>query len=224
MAQIRELFGDAEPATSAKYAAGSEAALESFREWLRTKLNHQLDAETLADMDEKQATRRVVQAIDDRFHPEMRRMERTVLLQIVDAAWKDHLLAMDHLRSAISLKGYAQMDPKVEYKREGMRMYGDMWFSIGERMTDLIFRMEGLDNDFIASTMPDTVARHDSAPSALRSAATAQQEADLAAADRAGAEPKDRVDPIRNSGQKVGRNDPCPCGSGKKYKACHGRN
>jgi preprotein translocase subunit SecA len=225
LAQIRELFGDAEPATSAKYAAGSEAALESFREWMSTKLNHTIEADKLAEMDEKQVTREVILAIDDRFHPEMRRMERQVLLQIVDASWKDHLLAMDHLRSAIGLKGYAQMDPKVEYKREGMRMYGDMWFSIGERMTDLIFRMEALDTDFIASTMPETVARHDAAPSALRqAAASSQQEADLAAADRAGAEPKGRVDPIRNVGQKVGRNDPCPCGSGKKYKACHGRN
>lgn len=225
MAQVRELFGDAEPATSAKYAAGSESALESFRQWMATKLNAHLEADKLADMDEKAVSRYVMQAIDDRFHPEVRRMERQVLLQIVDAAWKDHLLAMDHLRSAISLKGYAQMDPKVEYKREGMRMYGDMWFSIGERMTDLIFRMEGLDEDFIASTMPETVARHDAAPSALRNpGVTAQQAADLAAADRAGADIDSRLDPIRNSGNKVGRNDPCPCGSGKKYKSCHGRN
>jgi preprotein translocase subunit SecA len=144
------------------------------------------------------------------------------LLQIVDGAWKDHLLAMDHLRSAISLKGYAQMDPKVEYKREGMRMYGDMWFSIGERMTDLIFRMEGLDENFIASTMPETVARHDAAPSAMQ-AASQEQLDDLAAADRAGSPEESRLEPIRNTGQKIGRNDPCPCGSGKKFKACHGR-
>lgn len=226
MAQVRELFGDAEPATSAKYAAGSEAALDNFRQWMLAKLNASIEADKLAEMDEKQVTRFVMQSVDDRYHPEMRRMERQVMLQIVDAAWKDHLLAMDHLRSAISLKGYAQMDPKVEFKREGMRMYGDMWFSIGERMTDLIFRMEGLDEDFIASTMPETVARHDSAPSALREAAMSEQQAaDLAAADRAGTnnDQDRRIEPIRNSGEKVGRNDPCPCGSGKKYKACHGR-
>jgi preprotein translocase subunit SecA len=104
-------------------------------------------------------------------------------------------------------------------------MYGDMWFSIGEKMTDLIFRMEGLSEDFIASTMPETVARHDAAPSVMQqSGASAQQEADLRAADRAGADSPTRIDPIRNMGNKVGRNDPCPCGSGKKYKACHGRN
>ena len=66
-------------------------------------------------------------AVEDRFRPEMRRMERTLLLQILDTAWKDHLLAMDHLRHSVGLRGYAQVDPKVEYKREGMRIYEQMW-------------------------------------------------------------------------------------------------
>jgi preprotein translocase subunit SecA len=221
LAQVRELFGDSEPATSAKYAAGNDEALKSFCSFLREKLRFSLEVDKLAELDESQVTRLVRQAVDDRFHPEMRRMERQVLLQIVDAAWKDHLLAMDHLRSAVNLKGYAQMDPKVEFKREGMRMYGDMWFSIGERMTDLIFRMEALDGDFIASTMPETVARHDAHPSTMNQISP-QQAADLDAADRAGKSVPDRVDPIRNQGGRVGRNDPCPCGSGKKFKACCG--
>lgn len=222
LSKVRELFNDAEPDTAARYAAGQNGTIEVFLDWLNSKLGCSIEIERLAEMDEDQVKRRVLQAIDDRYQPEIRRMERQVLLQIVDGAWKDHLLAMDHLRSAISLKGYAQMDPKVEYKREGMRMYGDMWFSIGERMTDLIFRMEGLDENFIASTMPETVARHDAAPSAMQAASQEQLE-DLAAADRAGATEESRLEPIRNTGQKVGRNDPCPCGSGKKFKACHGR-
>ncbi|MBX3423320.1 MAG: SEC-C domain-containing protein [Pirellulaceae bacterium] len=224
LAQVRELFGDAEPNTSVKYAAGNNGAIEAFQTWMDQRLNCRLDSDKLAEMDEAALTRAVMQAVDDRFYPEIRRMERQVLLQIVDSSWKDHLLAMDHLRSAISLKSYAQMDPKVEYKREGMRMYGDMWFAIGERMTDLIFRMEGLDENFIASTMPETVARHDSAPSPIAAApADSRQLADLAAADRAGTDTTRRPEPIRNVGQKVGRNDPCPCGSGKKYKTCCGR-
>lgn len=222
LAQVRELFGDAESNTSAKYAAGNNGAIDSFRHWLEEKLKFQLESEKLSDMDEAQVTRQVLQAVDDRYHPEIRRMERQVLLQIVDSAWKDHLLAMDHLRSAISLKGYAQMDPKVEYKREGMRMYGDMWFSVGERMTDLIFRMEALDEGFIASTIRETAARHDAAPSPIDHVSKEQKE-NLAAADRAGTESNGRAEPIRNMGERVGRNDPCPCGSGKKYKACHGR-
>ncbi len=221
LAKVKEFFGGAEPNTSAKYIAGTNGALDSLGRWFEETLRHEFETEKLAEMDEDDLTRAVHQALDDRFHPEIRRMERQVLLNIVDGAWKDHLLAMDHLRSAISLKSYAQMDPKVEYKREGMRMYGDMWFAIGERMTDLIFRMEALDEGFIASTMPEIQTRHDAAPTP--SQLVRQQEADLEAADRAGAK-EVRAEPIRNTDRKVGRNDPCPCGSGKKYKACHGRN
>ena len=88
-------------------------------------------------------------------------------------------------------------------------------------MTDLIFRMEALDESFIQSTMPEIQARHDSSPTT--SELLKQQTADLAAADRAGAE-EVRAEPIRNVEKRVGRNEPCPCGSGKKFKACHGRN
>ncbi len=215
--KVKEFFGDAEPNTSAKYIAGNNGALKSLTTWLGENLQYKIDPDKLGEMDESQVSREVEQAVADRFHPEIRRMERQVLLSIVDSSWKDHLLAMDHLRSAISLKSYAQMDPKVEYKREGMRMYGDMWFSIGERMTDLIFRMEALDEGFIASTWNETNAQHAPPPPVSQ-----QQIRDLEAADRAG-EPPPRPEPIRNKEVKVGRNEPCPCGSGKKYKACHGR-
>src|SRR5690606_3570598 len=100
--RVAQFFGDAEPNTSAKYVAGSNGALDSFQEWLSENLQCDVTAEALGEMDESQWTRVVHQAVDDRFHPEIRRMERQVLLSIVDSAWKDHLLAMDHLRSAIS--------------------------------------------------------------------------------------------------------------------------
>lgn len=218
--KVREFFGSAEPNTSAKYVSGGNGALDSFNGWLNESLETEIPADELGEMDESEVARAVAQAVDDRYHPEIRRMERQVLLSIVDSSWKDHLLAMDHLRSAISLKSYAQMDPKVEYKREGMRMYGDMWFSVGERMTDLIFRMEALEEGFISDTFAETNAQH--APAQTTSQLAAQQEADLTAADNAGATEK-KAEPIRNTEKKVGRNEPCPCGSGKKYKACHGR-
>lgn len=218
--KVNEFFGTAEANTAAKYVAGSNGALDSLSSWFDEKLSYKIEAEKLGELDESQVQRHVHQAIGDRYHPEIRRMERQVLLNIVDSAWKDHLLAMDHLRSAISLKSYAQMDPKVEYKREGMRMYGDMWFAVGERMTDLIFRMEALDEGFVASTWNETNAVHQPPPTP--SQMEQQQVSDLAAADQAGAEEK-KPEPIRNREAKVGRNDPCPCGSGKKYKACHGR-
>ena len=76
-------------------------------------------------------------------------MEKAVLLQILDSSWMEHLRAMDHLRSSIGLQGYAQIDPKVEYKREGMRIFAEMWNGIGDRVTDLIFRVEQFDPEFL---------------------------------------------------------------------------
>lgn len=219
--KVEEYFGGADPRMSANDVAGGNGALHSLTSWLDNELQCEIKEEEIGDLNEEQVSRRVQQAVDDRFHPEIRRMERQVLLSIVDSSWKDHLLAMDHLRSAISLKGYAQMDPKVEYKREGMRMYKDMWFSIGERMTDLIFRMEALDEGFIQSTFEETNAQH--APAQSPTQLEDEQIKDLEAADRAGGEPEQKAEPIRNQDKRVGRNEPCPCGSGKKYKACHGR-
>src|SRR6185312_7071746 len=111
----------------------------------------------------------------DHFRPEMRRMERALLLQILDTNWKDHLLAMDHLRSSVGLRGYAQVDPKVEYKREGMKTFEQMWTAVGERVTDLIFRMEQLDENFVGSTWVDSRATHDE-PEAMSAAADSDQE------------------------------------------------
>ena len=150
-------------------------------------------------------------------------MERQVLLTIVDETWKNHLLAMDHLRSSVQLKGYAQLDPKVEYKREGMRLFEKMWESIGERATDLIFRMESFNEDFVRSTWIDSRAQKTdvmpSAPSRSASSNASQQVAEQSNQDDSA-----RPEPIRHMGPKVGRNDPCPCGSGKKYKSCCMRN
>ena len=107
---------------------------------------------------------------------------------------------MDHLRSSVGLKGYAQMDPKVEYKREGMRLFDPMWESIGERVTDLIFRMESsLNEDFIRSTWVEGQARHDEA-----SAATSMAQQSGSSASQQGTPSGDsgdedaKPDPIRN--------------------------
>ena len=180
----------------------------------KESLLHQLQALIGSVDDLTEQERKLADAVEERFRPEIRRMERSVLLQIVDAAWKDHLLAMDHLRSAIGLVGYAQVDPKVEYKREGMKQFDQMWESIGERVTDLIFRMEQLDEGFVGSTWVETSATHAQAESAS-DIARQQEEAISRSRGEAAA-----VETIRNRGPRVGRNDPCPCGSGKKYKQC----
>ena len=147
----------------------------------------------------------------------MRKMERALLLQLLDMAWKDHLLAMDHLRSSIGLRGYAQVDPKVEYKREGMRTFEQMWESVGERVTDLVFRMEQLDEGFVGSTWTETEAIHEEASAGRRASPRSSKQPSTAR------RPTTSREPIRNRQQRVGRNDPCPCGSGKKFKNCHMR-
>ena len=208
--------------TTAAVASGGNGALDKLAQWLEGELDYHAIKEDLSRMNRDELKLAVDGAVDDRFHPEMRRMERQVLLQIVDDAWKNHLLTMDHLRSSVSLKGYAQMDPKVEYKREGMRLFETMWESIGERVTDLIFRMESsLNEDFIRSTWVEGKATHDEAKSASELGRESRTDPEHTQSGNRGEE--SRPDPIRNKGPRVGRNDPCPCGSGKKYKACHMR-
>ena len=193
---------------------------------MKTELGSTAEPDDLSRMNREGLRLAASGAVDDRFHPEMRRMERQILLNIVDDAWKNHLLTMDHLRSSVGLKGYAQLDPKVEYKREGMRLFDKMWDSVGEQVTGLIFRMESFNQDFIRSTWVDAKARHEDARLASGQSGTAtatRAEAQTAAQQAAEASnrPADaKPETIRNTGLKVGRNSPCPCGSGKKYKQC----
>ena len=174
--------------------------------------------------------RTLLNALDGLERPEMREMEKAVLLQILDSSWMEHLRAMDHLRSSIGLQGYAQIDPKVEYKREGMRIFAEMWIGIGDRVTDLIFRVEHFDPEFLnylgsqwkldrAQTIHHQ-AESQLAPSAAQGGVRQQQDAAIAGSQQS---PEKKREPLRNLAKKVGRNDPCPCGSGKKFKACHMR-
>ncbi len=223
-AKLDELFGKADKKTTAAVAVRSDDQLDELVTWLESELDHKAAKEDLSRMTRAEMALELSGAVDNRFHPEMRRMERQVLLNIVDDTWKNHLLTMDHLRSSVGLKGYAQMDPKVEYKREGMRLFESMWESIGERVTDLIFRMESLNEDFIRSTYVEGQARHDEIDNSLAMAARSSAAQSAAeSSNRSGGEPEAAPEPIRNTGPRVGRNDPCPCGSGKKYKACHMR-
>jgi len=194
-----------------------KTAIVELASWLKKHAEADIDPADLAALDDQRRAQRAWSAFNDHFSPELRSMERSLLINLVDTAWKDHLLAMDHLRSGIGLVGYAQVDPKVEYKREGMRMFEAMWTSIGERATDLVFRMEQLDEGFVSSTWVETRAVHEEAESVSH---MAPQQQDGGASSN-GEDIK--LEPIRNRGQRVGRNDPCPCGSGKKYKHCHMR-
>ncbi len=211
--RFEETFNGKEITEQSLREAFDDGKLQTLCDWLSESLNYRISPDEMVALNPEKLENHLATAVEDRFRPEMRKMERQLVLEILDAAWKDHLLAMDHLRSSVGLRGYAQVDPKVEFKREGMRIFEAMWDSIGERVTDLIFRMEQLDEGFVSSTWSEAEAIHEEAASASEIAA--QQEAAID-----GTQADHKPEPIRHHGKRVGRNEPCPCGSGKKFKNC----
>jgi preprotein translocase subunit SecA len=135
----------------------------------------------------------------------MRALERWVMLHVIDGQWKDHLLSMDHLKEGIGLRGYGQRDPLTEYKREAFDVFEDMVDRVRTSVTELLFRMQ-----VARDAAPEAAPRPAPAPAPRRNAGVALSR---------GAAPERRPETAR-AGQKVGRNDACPCGSGKKYKKC----
>jgi len=200
---------------------------EGLLGWARERFDPAFPEEALASNDLDQLRVNLVE-VSRRRHArgnaprdEMKRMERAVLLQILDNAWKDHLLAMDHLRSSVGLRGYAQVDPKVEYKREGMRTFDLMWKGIDERVVDIVYRIEQVEEDALRSTWHETAAIHADASTAALAPLPGDPQQAGGPGDLRGE--ASLVEPIRNVGHKVGRNDPCPCGSGRKFKNCCGK-
>jgi preprotein translocase subunit SecA len=200
--------------------ANSNGAAKTLTGWFKETLDYELQLEKLENCERAELQQRLEAVVEDHYHPEFRRMERMVLLEIVDTAWKDHLLAMDYLRSAVSQRGMAQLDPKVEYKREGMRLFEGLWASIAERVTDIVFRVEQLNEDFVSHTLVETSARHDDFQAQPRQQHTSDIGREQQDAIENSGKADYRVEQIRNREAKIGRNDPCPCGSGKKYKVC----
>ena len=147
----------------------------------------------------------------------MNQFEKSVMMQTLDNLWKEHLAAMDHLRQGIHLRGYAQKNPKQEYKRESFELFTQMLETLKQEVVSIICRVQVQERDVDA--LEEQRRRAESAPRTYTHADAA------ALNDEAGDEPATPAVPqtpfVR--GDKVGRNDPCPCGSGKKYKQCHGQ-
>jgi preprotein translocase subunit SecA len=141
----------------------------------------------------------------------MRTYERIIMLNIIDAQWKDHLLALDHLKQGIGLVGYGQKDPLVEYKKESFDMFQAMLDRIDTTTIRSLFNLQ-----VVSEQAPDELQRRRAARRSAMSFTGPNQGA-AAAGEEAG-----RVKTVVRDQPKVGRNDPCPCGSGKKYKKCHG--
>ncbi|MCS7168295.1 MAG: preprotein translocase subunit SecA [Gemmatales bacterium] len=196
----------------------SPAQAEQLATWAQQTLQLTVSPDQLQQLSRRKALQVLSNAFDDRYRPEMRTMERSLLLNVLDAAWKDHLYAMDYLRAGVGLVGYAQIDPKSEYKRQGMKQFEVMWENVADRVTDLIFRMEEAGYEVMETVWQITAAVHEAPPSAFsQDGIRTQQEQALRNSQQGEAK---RIEPIRNSAPRVGRNDPCPCGSGKKYKHC----
>lgn len=195
--------------------------LERLLQFMHDQLQIDVSTNELTKIDPVKGKNLCLQKVDARFRPELGQAERMLLMEMLDHAWKEHLYYMDHLRSGIGLVGYAQKDPKVEYKREGMKAFEAMWDRIAEQVTSAIFRLESESSpEFLESLWANASAHHAQAQSAATEFSGQVQES-------SGAEPGQEakaVETIRNYDDKVGRNDPCPCGSGKKYKKCHGAN
>ena len=188
-------------------------------DWVRQELNVEVPVERLTGVTQEAARQILWNAFDDRYRPEMRGLERNLLLNQLDTAWKNHLYTMDHLRSSVGLRSYAQEDPKTVYKREGMKEFDAMWEGVKDKVSDMVFRMEESEG-FQETIWTIQSATHEEAPRALPAASEqsmrGQQEAAIAGSQKS----QKKIEPIRNRGEKVGRNDPCPCKSGKKYKNC----
>ncbi|MCI0652567.1 MAG: preprotein translocase subunit SecA [Planctomycetes bacterium] len=144
-----------------------------------------------------------------------------IMLQTIDEKWKDHLHEMDQLRSGIGMRSYAQVDPKVEYKREGYLMFAQVLLAFKERTAEIVPRVrvqidERAEEQRLASRWQGSEVTPGDVSGQFQKHSEKMQQG------ISGSQAKGPAQPIRNAENKVGRNDPCPCGSGKKYKKCHG--
>jgi preprotein translocase subunit SecA len=190
------------------------ASAAELAEWANKCFEADLTAADLTD--KEQAEAKILDAAGEFFRQELSDLERYVLVQIYDSTWKDHLYSMDHLKENIFLRAYAEKDPKIEYKQEGFRMFNEMLGVIEDRVTDTIFKVRLDPGARARSVWNVSQTQHDEVG---QFAMTERQRA-------AGTAPQgeQKVKQIKLEHPKVGRNEPCPCGSGKKFKKCCGKN
>ena len=206
-------------------AAGLEKTLESelqlrlpIRQWLKEE----------SELDETDLRNRIIEVARQHYRDKiagvdreaMRHYERAIMLQSLDSHWREHLAALDHLRQGIHLRGYAQKNPTQEYKREAFELFSLMLEMIKTEVTKILMTVQIRSAEELQAVeepeMPTNVQyQHAEFAGGGDTAVEAEADTDVAVAEK--------PQPYVRGGQKVGRNDPCPCGSGKKYKHCHGK-
>ena len=216
--------------TGLKNALESEFGIEAdVAAWVEA--DHSLTTDAIAERVLEEAERRYDEKTASIGEPVMRHFEKAVMLQQLDMQWKEHLAAMDYLRQGIHLRGYAQKNPKQEYKREAFEMFSDMLDRVKRDTISILSRVQIRTEEEVEAIERERRQeaamkfQHAEAPAATGTdgPVPAGPVANPAAAARSRARPVEPVETFVRDSRKVGRNEPCPCGSGKKYKHCHGR-
>jgi preprotein translocase subunit SecA len=204
---------------------GLEQALEAdfglhiaVTEWLKQDVN--LSEDALRERVQKEANEVYAKKCEG-SESIMRQVEKQVMLQVLDNLWKDHLASMDYLRQGINLRAYAQKDPKQEFKRESFELFRMLLDNIKAEVVRVLFHVRIASREEIAAM--EEQRRREQENLQLQHANASAMHEDSADEAKGDAVRKNTATPFVRGGEKVGRNDPCPCGSGKKYKQCHGK-
>ncbi|MEO7051860.1 MAG: preprotein translocase subunit SecA [Rhodanobacter sp.] len=215
--------------------AGLDRELES-QFGLSLDLKHWIEQQS--EMSADMILKHVTDAVNELFQSKeaqiggetMRQLEKHVMLTVVDNAWKDHLSSMDYLRQGIYLVGYAQQDPKQAFKRESFKLFSEMLMRIKSEVVQMLARIRVRSEEEVAAMEAEQQRMAERLQKQMLATgggappnAFAEAGEPMSASAMAGGMARDLQQPLQHAGPKVGRNDPCPCGSGKKYKHCHGQ-
>ena len=188
----------------------------------------QADVQAATSMTDEEVLEKVIREANQAFDQKVQQIgaenftqfERMVLLQSIDTHWREHLSALDYLRQGIHLRGYAQKQPKQEYKREAFELFGQLLDSVKNEVTRLLMTVKVQSGEQLEQAAEDMENRAERIANVTYSAPTETGEVETVPGPRTGPQTSP---PLGQQVARVGRNDPCPCGSGKKYKQCHGK-
>ncbi|MCX7068883.1 MAG: preprotein translocase subunit SecA [Methylococcales bacterium] len=210
--------------------------IKGLEEHLQHEFTVEVPVQKMLDDDhnltEERLRARIIELLEQNHHekekhidggkPVLQHFEKSVMMQVLDNSWKEHLLAMDYLRQGIHLRGYAQKDPKQEYKREAFEMFSTLLEDIKYEVISILFKVRVSQDEEVQALDEQQQApremHFDHAPAPTLDA----YEQSLLEAEHDEVQEDESEQPFVREGHKIGRNDPCPCGSGKKYKQCHG--
>jgi len=205
--------------------------IPGLTEALEREFDLKLDIQQWLDSDEmlheEPLRQRILESLEQQYQQKesetgeevLRHFEKAIMLQVLDNLWKEHLAAMDYLRQGIHLRGYAQKNPKQEYKREAFEMFTDLLERVKYDVVTVLSKVKVSAEEDVKAVEEQRRSHapmqfeHAAAPAAGTMEPEAMSDEEIAIAEK----------PFVRSEEKVGRNSPCPCGSGKKYKQCHGK-